>query len=190
MYGTWRSGCADGHLRNGRRSQHLLNDGRNSPAKNAVRTRVFGMQRSEIERLPSRDSFSGIIPVDVTVANSGHRTPKHIVILRSVNRLDGIRFGKPHYRHEARSIDHRHLLGNRDLAHPGVIGDRPSRQPKACQFGLLRSPFVAKLLADFPYLIVVARPGRALEIGRRSWTELVGFVQDEGGRFCRPPPHP
>src|SRR5690349_12180507 len=147
-------------------------------------TWVFGMQRGDVERLPCRVALRLVIAVDVAVADGSHWPPEQIVPFCFVHRLHCISLGNSQQGHKSRCIDHRHILGYRDLPHPSVVGDRTSRQPEACSFSLLWRAFGAVLLADFLDLVVVTRPSVALEIGRRAWTELFSAFQNEGLGFC------
>src|SRR5215472_8292732 len=131
-------------------------------------TGILWMQWCVIDWFPGSLTFSGIIPIDITVADGGNGPPEHIVIFRLIDRLNGIGCGHADQGHKTCRVDHRHVLADGYLTHPCIVGYRPRCQPKARCICLLGGTGFAEFLTQVPNLFVITCPYLALEIG--GWT--------------------
>src|SRR5258708_139113 len=118
-------------------SERRLDDTRDGPAQDAVRTRVFRVHRCAGDRLPGCLTIGGRIAIDIAVANCRDRPPEVVMVLGVQYSDKRVVEPKRHERHEARAVDDTHLLCGYELAYEWVIGDRCTDEPEPGRLGLL-----------------------------------------------------
>src|SRR5580704_13311138 len=109
---------------------------------------IFRVHWRRIDRLPSRIALGGGVTVDVSIAYRGDWPPEFVLILGIKKCNASIGFRHRGQRHEMRTVDRVHILGNDNLPYQLVRHAGIDRNPEARVFGLSCATLGAVLLPE------------------------------------------